>query len=382
MKKVLFITHNFPPAGGVGVIRIVKFAKFLPEFGLQPIILTSNGYTAIEDQSLLLDLPKNLEVHRVGYSDPAKIKIPLLRSIWMYFLSPFFCFPDGRSLWMKNAYKEALDIIKKEKIDLIFSSSGPVSNHVLAYKIKQATGVKWVADWRDEWVIRPDQNVFPTPFHKMLALKWEKKIIAAADHITTALPLLNDYFRKMTDKHKFTGITNGFDPADFSELSYQKTNEFKILHAGVLYGTGKNHVFSEAIQELNLSDLKVEFFGPGHYLAHAEITKKMQTADLLLIILSPVDRPAVISGKLFEYMAAKRPILCLSPESTATAKMVKNLKAGIVVAPQDKEGIKEAIKNYYEAWQKNELLPPQIDLTPFTRRHLTGKLADVFKEIV
>lgn len=381
MKKVLIIAYNFPPVGGVGAIRIAKFAKYLVKFGWQPVILTSqDGFSFIRDESLLRELPSSIEINRIKGPEPARwFGSKLWQSFWLYLVVPWFIFPDRQAFWIEPALNKARELIKTEKIDLIFSSSGPATNHLVAKRLKEETGIRWVADFRDEWANNPHFN-FPTFLHRNRAASWEKAVLESTDHAVSVSEPLTQYLAEIGGKEKCSTITNGFDPEDFPAKKAAKNSQFTLLHAGTLYGTGKNHAFFEAFRELSLPDAKYEFIGQDAYLPHREAVAKMSAADSLVLILSPKPRSAVMSGKLFEYLAARKPILALVPEKTAAAKLILGTKTGLVVDPQDKEKIKKAILDLYHKWQKNDLEIPDIDLTQYDREKLTGQLAEIFNQ--
>lgn len=383
MKKVLFISYAFPPVGGVGVLRNVKFIKYLTRLGWKIFILTAeNSFSRKKDKNLLNEIPLEVKICKASYIEP------LLwsdnhwwQSLLQYFIYRLFLFPDRESLWQKSALKQAQEIIENEGIDLVFTSSAALSNHFIAYKLKEKTSVRWVADFRDEWSINPEFH-FPTFLHKNAAEKWEKLIVEKADRVTTVSEPLTAHFQGLVkEKNKVSTITNGFDSEDFGESHYQRGEFCRMVHIGTLYGGGKNNVFKEAVEELNLPKLKVEFVGYDLYLSHVEAVKKMQNADILLLITSPKPRPALYSGKIFEYLAARRPILALSAHGTMLEKVILELGVGEVVEPLDKAAIKNAILKLYQSWENNQLSVPQADIEKYDRQKLTGKLAAIFDEL-
>jgi glycosyltransferase involved in cell wall biosynthesis len=384
MKKVLFISYAFPPMGGGGIFRITKFIKYLPEFGIQPRVLTvKNHFHPYKDETLLAQIPEAIEVTRIDYNDPALwIKAHWWQSFLFYGYYPWFSISDQRISWIRPAIEEAVKIIKKEGIDTIFTSFAPASDHLIGLEVKKRTGVKWVADFRDEWATS-NYYSFPTPLHAAKVRNLEKDVIMAADVITTVSEPLTAYFAKTCgEPDKCLTLTNGFDREDFEEvINLPKRDYCQILYAGAFYGKRSADTFNQAVEELNLPDLKVEFFSGKERISHNEAIVKQQEADILLLVLSPQDRPAVFTGKIFEYLAARRPILALAPKKTAAAKLITDLGVGEVVDPLDKEGIKTQIKKMYEAWQKGTLSIPQVDLSPYDRRNLTERLADIFKTL-
>lgn len=385
-NKVLVITYAFPPTGGIGVARNVKFIKYLSRLGWDISVCTTNTTNNSRlDKTLIKEIPSTVKIYRTDYIDPLLwSKNRWWQSFWQYAIYRRLLFPDREVLWQKSAIKQAKEIIKKEKIDLIFTSSAAISNHFVAYKLKQELGVKWVADFRDEWFSNPELH-FVTKRHKKLAKIWEKKIVNLADHVTTVSEPMTEYFQKLVDdSEKVSTITNGFDPEDFGLSQYVKIDECHMVFTGTLYGNGKSNIFDEAVAELNLPHLKIDYYGTGvagDFLPHNEAIKKMQLADVLLIISSPQPRPVVYSGKIFEYLAARRPILALTPPGNMLEKLIHELKVGQTVEPLDKEGIKKLIQYFYDKWQNNQLNIPQVNLDRFNREKLTQKLAEIFNNL-
>ena len=383
MKKVLFISYFFPPVGGGGVIRIAKFVKYLPIFGWQPFILTAKKVLyPFRDPELLKELPRAVQIKKINYFEPGFwIKSRRWQSFLIYLIYPWFLIPDRQILWLVPAIIAARKIIRKEKIKVIFTSSAPATDHLIGWFLKKLTNVKWVADFRDEWSNNPLQK-FPTPIHRWLNKFWEKRIVRAADKITSVSEPLTSYLETLWPaKDKFLTLTNGFDQEDFSRIqnSPKRKKYFHLLYSGTLYHPQITQPFWAAIQELNLADLKASFIGLEKRASHRQSVEILQSADVLLLILDPIDRPAVMTGKFYEYLAARKPILALAPENTGVAKLIKKLKVGRVVPTLDKEKIKKSIKHFYQKYQKGILNIPQITIDQYERKYLTGQLAKIFQ---
>lgn len=389
MKKILIISYMFPPVGGGGVVRVAKFSKYLPQYGWRPFVLTvKKAFYYIEDQSLLEEIPSLVKISRVGYFEPALwFKNRYWQSLFSYLLYPLFLVPDTRILWFIPGLIKAYKIVKKENIKIIFTSSSAYSDHLIALALKKLTKVKWVADFRDEW----SNNLgirFPTKLHFKLTQYLEKKVVENADEIIGVSAPIISFLQNLTDKtdkldksdnkSKFSVLTNGFDPDDFSRPLYLKNKKCHFLHAGSIYGQRKNNQLDTAIRELKLKNVAFDFVGGKERLLHLGAVKRIAKADVLILILSPVYYPGVFSGKLFEYLAARRPILALVPSRSDAAKLIRKLGVGVVVDPQDKEGIKKAILTFYQKWQKNTLILPKVDISRFDRRQITTKLARIF----
>lgn len=381
MQKVLFISYAFPPRGGIGVQRLVKFIKYLPKDEFEIHVLTSsNGFSNITDESLIKDIPSSVKIHKVGYIEPLNwCQCRPWQSFLQYFCYKNFLFPDRESLWLESALENGEKIIKNEKINLIFSSSAPITNHLIAMGLKQKLNLKWVADFRDEWTTNPHLKIKTKNLIK--AKQIEKEIIDQADAVTTVSEPIADYFKSLTKKtEKVSVITNGFDPEDFKIQNKTKNSNMVFRHLGTLYGSAKKTAIEEVVSGLDLPDARFEL-SLEKRISHTKAVEKMQTADVLVLILGPEKRPGVYSGKLFEYLAARKPILALAPTGSAAAELIKELKVGAVVDPLDKTAIKNEIINFYEKWQKNELNISRVNIDRFDREKLTEKLAEIFTNL-
>lgn len=368
--------------GGSGVIRVAKFTKYLRNFDYEPYLLTvQKGFYPLEDKSLLSELPRDLKIERVHYIEPGFwFKSRSWQSFLKYFLYPLILVPDNQFLWFLPALLKAIKIVKENRIKTVFTSSSSYSDHLIALVLKKFFHLKWVADFRDEWTTSPYFK-FPTIFHRPLAKFFQKQILKNANKVTTVSPGLTKIYQQFlkTNPEKFLTITNGFDRQDYlDDLKYQKGRKFKIVYAGTLYGSRKGELFFQALKELGLKNIETDFFGNE---SHKQVSRRLMTADLLLLIMSPQDGPAVLTGKVFEYLAAKRPILALAPKNSGAAQLIKNLKAGIVVDPLDLDGIKKNLKKLYALWQNHQLILPEINIDRFERQYLTGKLAAAFDDL-
>ena len=381
MRKILIIAYFFPPLGGGGVQRVAKFTKYLPQFGFEPHVLTvKQGFYPLKDQTLLADLPQNLKISRVSYFEPGFwFSWRWWRSFLAYFLYPKIFFPDNQVLWFLPALIRAYRIIKKEKIKLVFTSSASYSDHLIALTLKKLTGIKWVADFRDQWPFQGwQQNI-----NRLLA----KAILVKADNITTISDGLTSIYQKTLgkDKDKFITITNGFDDQDFAKiprLSQQSRKKLRIVHVGSLYGSRQTETFLQVLKALNLKEIEVEFIGQEKRVSHRQAIKAMFEADVLLLVLSPQDGPAVLTGKIFEYLAVRRPILALAPKQSGAAQLIQKLKVGEIAEPENHQAIKAKILQYYRLWQAKKLAVPHIDISPFEHSRLTARLSQIFEELL
>ncbi|KPK99551.1 MAG: hypothetical protein AMJ90_09365 [candidate division Zixibacteria bacterium SM23_73_2] len=423
-KKVLVISYYFPPLGMAGVQRMAKFVKYLPTFGWEPVVLTVKDieYFA-KDPSLLDDIPKDIKVFKTGSFDPLRVSL-LLKKLFkekrnskrkatytkgFSLLAPWIFFPDSKIGWLPFALAKGLSIVKKEKIDLIFSSSPPPTAHLVAHYLKILTGKKWVADFRD-LLFGYGYKHCPTFFHRVLKEKTQRVIFKNSDRIITE----ND---KIADRVKGRNfrvcdidvIPNGYDQEDFSFQPEEKKEYFKIVYCGSLSPDSKPEPFfgalSDLIKEGKSKGSKIKFVHVGNffgidldhlvkkyrlaesvlrvgYLPHKRALKEMTSADLLLILVSEEkDSENIIPGKIFEYLYSKKPILAVVPPSGAIGEMVRRFKRGRVISPKNTNEIKEAIRSFL--LRKEELpLLEEKDIMIFQRRYLTSRLAQIFDNLL
>lgn len=421
-KKVLIIAYYFPPMGMGGVQRALKFAKYLPFFGWQPIILTVRDvdYFA-KDYTLLEELSIDTKIIRTGSLDPLRISCLLKKGetlegktytprksqaqSWMFF-------PDNKVGWVPFALSKAIPLIKKENVEIIFSTSPPPTSHLLGYLLKKVTKKPWVADFRDPWIGFQYES-FPTFVHRKLKHGLEKLITKNADAIITINSKLSQKLRQLAPPAKrIETITNGYDQEDFESVPARADNIFTILHSGTFSPDHNPLPFFVALSNLlekkminpeklkvlhcGLSlgidlekiveqyELKRVFFSLG-YLPHSQTIQKLKEADLLLLTTAPHPQAEfATTGKLFEYLAAQKPILAIVPEDSSAAQIIRSTGGGTVVDPQEKDKIGEAILSYYNKYYQNKI-NYQIDqtmLSQFERKHLTSKLATLFDEVL
>ena len=409
LKNVLVIAYHYPPLGGGGVFRTLKFTKYLPQFGFKPYVLTvKNAMYPIRDPTLLEEIPPEVKIFR-AFSLEHKL---FLMPFWALKTTPKWIFiPDVNIGWLPFAVRQGEKIVKEENIDVIYATAPVYTSLLIGYLLKKKTGKPLVVDFRDPWT----QNVFmkfPSKLHKKIEEKMEKIVLKLADHIiTTTEPMT----LKLIDKYPFTKgkcttITNGFDAEDFKNLKrYGYGERFTITYVGQLYGLRSSKYFLTAIKELieEKKELRrnVQVLFVGHsskkteevvkeyklhdivkfvgYLAHKRTLEFMINSDILLLIIAAEEAieektgPLMVPGKLYEYLAAKRPILALIPEGVA-ANLIKSTKTGIVVLPKDINSIKQAILKLFQEWKRGSLGTIRSDITKYDRKALTEKLAKIF----
>jgi glycosyltransferase involved in cell wall biosynthesis len=410
MKKVLIIAYHYPPLGGGGVFRTLKFTKYLPEFGFQPHVLTvKNPMYITKDPTLLREVPVEAKVYRTFSFEHRIFRAPRL----LHLNLKWFRIPDENTGWFPFAVRRGKKIIKKEKIDIIYATTPINTSLLIGYLLKKETGKPLVVDYRDPWT----QNVFvkyPTKFHRRIEEKMEKLVLTAADYIiVTTEPMRLKLVEKYPFiKGKIGTITNGFDSEDFDGLTRKSGKEkFIITYTGYLYGLRTGKYFFTALKELLEekpelnSKIQVLFAGPQSkqvallveelrlqsvvkllgYKSHRKSLQLMANSDVLLLIIAAEESydertgPLMIPGKIFEYFGAKKPILALVPQGI-TAEMIRSTKTGIIIPPKKTGAIKQAILKLFKDWEKGRLIV-ESNVLKYDRKVLTAKLAKVFQQI-
>jgi len=409
-KKVLVVAYHYPPLGGGGVFRTLKFTKYLPQFGFKPYVLTvKNAMYHARDPTLLKDIPREAKIFRT-FSLEHKL---LPKPFYALKTTPKWIFvPDENIGWLPFAVRQGEKIIKKEGIDVIYATAPIYTNLLIGYLLKRKTGKPLVIDFRDPWT----QNVFtkyPTILHKKIEEKMERTVLKFTDYvITTTEPMR----LKLIEKYPFirgqcATITNGFDPEDFMGLTRSAPREkFTITYTGFLYGlrTGKHFLIAlkELIKEKKETESKIQvlFAGPPNkqtadlvrelglqnvvrllgYISHQESLKLMVDSDVLLLIIAAEESydekmgSLMIPGKTFEYLGAKRPILALVPSGT-TADLIRATKTGIITPPNDIDSIKQAVFKMFQEWKRGNLGTIRSAISKYDRKMLTEKLAKIFQ---
>jgi glycosyltransferase involved in cell wall biosynthesis len=382
MNKVLIITYYWPPSGGAGVQRWLKFSKYLPKFGWEPVILTVDpefaSYPAI-DHSLEKEIPGGIKVYRTKATDWFRIygksKVPsagfaknsddTLKGKISRFIRGNFFIPDPRRGWNKFAFKKACEIIEKEEIRHIITTSPPHSTQLIGLKLKKRfPAIRWIADLRDPWTdIYYYSKFYPSLFSRKLDLYYERSVLEKSDKIITVGDTLKNSFSQahIIDKNKITVITNGFDESDYAVTSIHP-GKLIITYVGTisesypvtgLIGALKDlHEkkidftlritgdLSQKIRNLITSDIPASSVEFTPYLEHTLAVKSiMDSSVVVLIIPDHKSNKGILTGKLFEYLASGVPVLCLGPADGDAANIIARAKAGAIFEYKDEKGI-------------------------------------------
>jgi len=411
MKKVLIVAYYYPPVGGSGVLRTLKLTKYLPQFGFAPFVLTvRNRSVGMLDPTLLEDVPQEVKVTATLSAEHRFLRAPRLLGV-----NPkWFLVPDVHIGWLPFALRYGEGIIRKEGIDIIFATTPVLTSLLVGYLLKKRTGRPLVLDFRDPWT-QDAFATFPTRLHQKLEEKMESLVLQSADHVVATT---KEMTQGLIAKYPFMRgrcetITNGFDSSDFCGLNRSASpDRFTITYAGSLYGLRSARHFLAAlrnlvrknrelhnnvrvvfvgrkdkealrlVQKLQLKDV-VEMTG---FVAHRESLQLMMNADVLLLVMGQGEavgngsRTVMIPGKIFEYLAARRPILALAPPGEVS-DLIRETGSGMVVPPEGIEAIEDAILKSFDRWRAGALNVAPCDVSAYERKALTAKFVRVFESL-
>ncbi len=435
MKKVLLITYYWPPAGGPGVQRILKFAKYFPQFGWQPLILTvANGEYPAIDESLTGEIPedgiifktRSLEPNQlykkfVGLKKDSSVPISVLaeenRSLKQsvaHWIRLNLFLPDAKVGWLPYALSEGKKIISDHQPDIIFSSSPPPTAHLIARKLKAYSQVKWVADFRDPWTdIHYYENQNRLAITKWFDRKLEKKVLNDADRIVciSKLDIEQDFFKK-TAAEKCINIPNGYDDQDFENLNPKPEREkkFTLLHLGAV-GTERNPVqlfkavhtlykkniltpdsftlrFIGNIEKEVLNTIKQEmisdFVEVIDYMPHTQAIEETERASAMLLLVTQSKKNIrILPGKTFEYLRTGKPVLALGPQGGEVDRILSEVQGGKLIEYEDREKIQSYLISLIDAWHDDTMHYARPELIKkYERKNLTADLVRVFEELI
>ncbi|MBT0812616.1 glycosyltransferase [Litoribacter ruber] len=425
LKKVLIITYYWPPSAGSGVQRWLKFAKYLPQYGWEPVVFTpENPDFELRDMSLLKEIPRDLEVLKFPIWEPygifrklkgGKIKDPskILEkgekglfdklSIWM---RANLLIPDPRRFWVKPSVEYLSDILEKNKIETVITTGPPHSLHLIGRNLKRKLGVRWVADFRDPWSSWEFLDTLPmTPLVRKQHEELERSVLKEADRVLTISPTFQEEISKIYPR-SIDLITNGFDQADLPAqfaAAPEVSKGLKIVYTGIIDAIRDPLPFLKALRQAfegtavpvemtfvgKVSDKVIHFIESDEWLAnhvhfagyvsHEEVFGFYEQANLLLLILTKTkNAKGNIPGKIFEYMATERPVLALGDPAGDSAQILQAAQAGKVFAHKQVDEIKSFLLRY----AKGEIqINSGGNVKKYDRKELTKKLAAILDEL-
>ena len=420
--KVLIITYYWPPSGGAGVQRWVKFAKYLPEYGWEPVILTvdpRNAAYPVTDNSLNAEIPSSLKIFKTPATDYFAVynkdrsRIPSagfatshdnsLKGRLLRFIRGNFFIPDPRKGWNRYAFRKACELIPQMGIKHVITTSPPHSTQLIGSMIKKEfPGIKWIADLRDPWTdIYYYRQFYPTFISRKIDKAFEKRVLREADRIiTVGITLKNLFSSKVAGTEQKTEvITNGYDDEDFRSTPPPGPGSFTITYVGTLSDIYPVEGFIEALSVLEQEGKRflLRFIGAVSqrqkdligskinaanlmfipYVAHSEAIGYMRSSSaLLLVIPDHESNRSIITGKIFEYLASDKPVICLGPVDGDASAIIGSAIAGETFDYNDNQGI----ANFLRKLADKNFVTETGNRNKYSRKQLTARLSEILKK--
>ena len=414
-KHILLIAYYWPPSGGAGVQRWLKMLNYLSEENIRCTVLTVDPIKAsypIRDESLLSEVSPNIRVIKTHTREPlnaykkltnskespyagfANESNPsLVKKIARWVRANFFI-PDARIGWNKFAYKKAKELLETEHFDAVITTSPPHSTQLIGLKIKQNFSIKWIVDLRDPWTDIYYSDLFPqSRWAKRKDKNYEKLVLENADDVIVVSQSIKELFLSkgnFSDK-KICIIPNGFDHKDFSSsetLQTQKTGSLRIAYTGTMSEQYPIDAFINALTIIK-SDVDLHFAGKitqsaqdklkpfnlnvKGFIPHNESIAELQHADVLLLIIPQIENnEGILTGKLFEYLGSKKPIIFIGPPNGDAAKIVNKCECGRVFDYDEGDKIAQYLEELNMLKSKNQALhsPNNVEIMNFSRKNL------------
>jgi len=434
-RRVLVLSYYFPPSGGPGVQRVLKFAKYLPSFEWTPVVLTvEEGAYPARDASLWQDVPASAEVHRTASWDPYQLYARLTGQSeddavvqgsvegegcsWKQVLARWIranvFLPDARVGWAPFAVWKGRRLLAEGGIDAILTTGPPHSTHLAGAALQWLTGIPWVADFRDPWTdINYYQELPHTRWARWLDAALERMVVRRAQAVTTVSPAWRDLLSRNAsagpNDGRYTVVQNGFDESDIpSTPALPSTEAFEVTHVGSLYASRNPTSLWRALRRLRESGdvpaLRLRLVGPVDpnvwdaldrhglsaitehvpYVPHEEAVAYMRQAGLLLLSIEEFPQArGMMTGKIYEYLASGRPVVGVGPPDGDAAALLRKTEGGRLFGWDDVSGLAQFLQTHYEAWERG--LPfvgaPSEGLRPYCRRSQTKRMASVLEEV-
>ncbi|RXR19195.1 glycosyl transferase family 1 [Flavobacterium amnicola] len=421
MKKVLIITYYWPPAGGPGVQRWLKFVKYLPDFGIQPVVyIPENPTYPLVDENLLSEVSdiaiilKNKIIEPYAWASvfsknstkkissgiiPNQKKQSFVQKMMLWVRGNLFI-PDARVLWVKPSVKFLSKYIQENQIETIITTGPPHSLHLIGLSLKKELGVKWIADFRDPWTT--------IGYHKALKLTnssakkhkaSESEVMNTADELLVTSPTTKKEFEAITSKPIYV-ITNGYD---VEKVVKQPLDEkFSLAHIGSFLSDRNPQILWEVLQELiaentqfadqfqlkligatsqevlnSIATFQLESYVNNlGYVSHQEAVAHQRKSQVLLLIeIDSEETKSIIPGKVFEYIVSERPIIAIGPKDSDFAEIITSTNTGSFFKYSEKERLKATLLSYFELYLQSNLKSNGVGLQQYSRKNLTEKLA-------
>ncbi len=432
LRSALIITYYWPPSGGAGVQRWLKFSKYLRDFGWEPIIYTpENPEAPAVDHSLESDIPAGITIIKrpivepymayksfVGMKKGEKVNAGFLKekdkpglaegiAVW---LRGNFFIPDARCFWIRPSARFLIKYLADHPVDAIVSTGPPHSMHLIALRVHQKLKIPWLADFRDPWTGIDFYHQLKLTFladrrHRIL----EKKVLREATAVTVVSRDMADEFKLLADR-EYKLVTNGFDEEDISPLPLDQLDElFTISHIGSINASRNpaglwkvlasmvkvNQAFAEnlriklvgkvdidVIRDIEANGL-ADNFVRIEYMPHREVMKEIQKSQLLLLLINNTpNAKGILTGKVFEYLGSGRPILSIGPEDGDAAEILNETGAGKTADYNNEAKMRQIIEAYFSKFLVQGLESNKASSAKFSRKALTGEIAGVLEDLI
>lgn len=422
--KVLIVTYYWVPAGGSGVQRWLKFVKYLRDFGIEPVIYTVKdpNYPLI-DVSLSNDIPGNIEVIKHPIWEPNNLLSKLKKrgaktsagflnpnptffgKVLQYVRANYFI-PDARKFWVKPSVKKLNRYLKENVIDVIITTGPPHSMHLIGLQLKKELGIKWVADFRDPWTEIDYFHQLPLTKKTINKhYKLEKEVLKRADATLVIGKTMKKKYSVLSNNIHV--VTNGFDNEENLTQDISLDTTFSLTHIGLMNADRNPKILWEVLDEICKensqfsNDLEIKLIGKIakeideslnkysfktitkiNYVPHNEVLKYQKQSQVLLLVVNDVpSAKGILTGKIFEYLQAKRPILAIGPEDGDLAEVLSSTNSGEIVNFNNKEKLKRIITNLYTSYKNKGLIVDSKNIGKFHRKELTRQLSEILKDI-
>jgi glycosyltransferase involved in cell wall biosynthesis len=436
VKKALVITYYWPPAGGAGVQRWLKFVKYMRTFGWEPVVYTAeNGEMPVVDESLQKDVPPGVTVLRTPIWEPYSIykkfigrkkddrvnaaflnegrKTGITEKISVWIRGNFFI-PDSRRFWIRPSVNYLSQWLRDNPVDVIISTGPPHSMHLIAAGLKKRfPGTPWVADFRDPWTnIDFYEQLMLTPVADATHRRMERRVLLQADRVVSVGTMMSSQFVSIykaaggRTPEKFNVIPNGYDAADASRAEVTKDTKFSIAHVGTLVKDRNPEVLWEVLQQLVSRDnefaarLEIKLVGKvdvfvkeriAHYglqkflrlipyMPHDEVIVEQQRSHVLLLLVNRTNNAqGILTGKFFEYMASGVPVLGIGPEDGDAAKIIAQTGTGVMCGFDNAERTAKSLLGFFHGngQERNE-----VEVRRYSREQLTKNLCEMLDGVI
>ena len=436
-RKVLIITYYWPPGGGAGVQRWLKFTKYMRDYGYEPVIYTAENpeYPTV-DESLSADVPEHLTILKTRVWEPYQLykwftfqkkghrinagflnkdkKKGLVERISVWIRGNLFI-PDARRFWIKPSIRYLARYLKQHPVSLLVSTGPPHSMHLIACSVAEKMRIPWLADFRDPWT--------KIDFYQDLMLGYradrkhhrlERKVLQSANAVSVVSNEMKSQFEEMGARN-ISVIPNGFDPDDFEAPGEKKQTgsltdqKFSLTHIGTIVPSRNPYslwqVLSELVKENQdmANDLLVRLVGAADFSVHRSVEETnlgswVQISDyvphqeavgllkksqvLLLLINDTPNAKGILTGKFFEYMNAGRPILAIGPKDGEADHILQETGTGQLIDFKDRDELKKIILDYYHKYQQEQLEVRSQNIHKYSRKSLTGRMTELFTKLL